>query len=61
MAPHSTGALIFLICTILVALSFDFTNGFHDTANAIATSISTRVLSPRVAILMAAILNFVGA
>ncbi len=61
MAPHSTGALIFLICTILVALSFDFTNGFHDTANAIATSVSTRVLPPRVAILMAAILNFVGA
>lgn len=61
MAPHSTGALIFLICTILVALSFDFTNGFHDTANAIATSVSTRVLSPRIAILMAAILNFVGA
>ncbi len=61
MAPQSTGALIFLICTILVALAFDFTNGFHDTANAIATSISTRVLSPRVAILMAAILNFVGA
>jgi PiT family inorganic phosphate transporter len=61
MAPHSTGALIFLICTILIALSFDFTNGFHDTANAIATSVSTRVLAPRVAILMAAILNFVGA
>ncbi len=61
MAPHSTGALIFLICTILVALSFDFTNGFHDTANAIATSVSTRVLSPRVAILMAALLNFLGA
>ncbi|HEY7350150.1 MAG TPA: inorganic phosphate transporter [Ktedonobacterales bacterium] len=61
LAPHSTGALIFLILTIIVALAFDFTNGFHDTANAIATSISTRVLSPRVAILMAAILNFVGA
>ncbi len=61
LAPNSTGGLIFLILTIIVALSFDFTNGFHDTANAIATSISTRVLSPRVAILMAAILNFVGA
>jgi PiT family inorganic phosphate transporter len=56
-----SSSLIFLICTILVALAFDFTNGFHDTANAIATSVSTRVLSPRVAILMAAILNFVGA
>ncbi len=61
LAPHSTGALVFLILTILVALAFDFTNGFHDTANAIATSVSTRVLSPRFAILMAAILNFVGA
>jgi PiT family inorganic phosphate transporter len=61
LTPHSTGALIFLILTIGVALAFDFTNGFHDTANAIATSVSTRVLSPRVAILMAAILNFVGA
>src|SRR5579859_425583 len=61
LVSHSTGALIFLILTILVALAFDFTNGFHDTANAIATSISTRVLAPRVAILMAAILNFVGA
>jgi len=56
-----SSSLIFLICTILVALAFDFTNGFHDTANAIATSVSTRVLSPRVAILMAALLNFVGA
>lgn len=61
LAPNSTGGLIFLILTILIALAFDFTNGFHDTANAIATSISTRVLSPPVAILMAAILNFVGA
>jgi PiT family inorganic phosphate transporter len=61
LAAHTTGALIFLILTIIVALTFDFTNGFHDTANAIATSVSTRVLSPRVAILMAAILNFVGA
>jgi PiT family inorganic phosphate transporter len=61
LAPNSTGALVFLILTILVALAFDFTNGFHDTANAIATSISTRVLSPRFAILMAALLNFLGA
>jgi len=61
LAPHTTGGLVFLILTIGVALAFDFTNGFHDTANAIATSISTRVLSPRVAILMAALLNFVGA
>ena len=44
-----------------MAVSFDFTNGFHDTANAVATSISTRVLPPRVAIVMAAFLNFLGA
>ena len=54
-------SLVFLILTILVAVAFDFTNGFHDTANAVATSVSTRVLSPRVAILMAAVLNFLGA
>src|SRR6478752_4707501 len=54
-------SLAFLILTVLVAVAFDFTNGFHDTANAIATSVSTRVLSPRVAIIMAAILNFLGA
>ena len=44
-----------------VALFFDFTNGFHDTANSIATSVSTRALSPRAAVLSAAILNFLGA
>ena len=55
------GSLPFLILTIIIAVGFDFTNGFHDTANAIATSISTRVLSPRVAIVMAAFLNFLGA
>ena len=44
-----------------VALFFDFTNGFHDTANSIATSVSTRALSPRNAVAMAAVLNFVGA
>jgi inorganic phosphate transporter, PiT family len=43
------------------ALAFDFTNGFHDTANAVATSISTRALGPRAAVTMASILNFVGA
>ena len=43
------------------ALAFDFTNGFHDTANAVATSISTRAMSPRVAVSLAAALNFVGA
>ncbi len=58
---HTTGTLLFLIATIIVAVAFDFTNGFHDTANAVATSISTRVLPPGVAILMAAVLNFLGA
>jgi inorganic phosphate transporter, PiT family len=50
-----------LAAVIVVALFFDFTNGFHDTANAIATSVSTRALSPRVAVLLASILNFAGA
>ncbi|MHB8060608.1 MAG: inorganic phosphate transporter [Gaiellaceae bacterium] len=50
-----------LIAVIGIALFFDFTNGFHDSANAIATAVSTRALSPRVAVLMSAILNFVGA
>lgn len=50
-----------LIAVVLFALSFDFINGFHDTANSIATSVSTRVLTPRAAILMSATLNFVGA
>jgi len=50
-----------LISVILLATIFDFINGFHDTANAIATSVSTRVLSPKVAVSMAAVLNMVGA
>ncbi|MDP4121030.1 MAG: inorganic phosphate transporter [Bacillota bacterium] len=53
--------IIFLIIVLLVALTFTFINGFHDTANSIATTVSTRVLSPKAAIAMAAILNFVGA
>jgi inorganic phosphate transporter, PiT family len=60
-ASGSTVGLVFLIATIVVALCFDFTNGFHDTANAVATSVSTRVLTPRFAIVMAALLNFLGA
>jgi inorganic phosphate transporter, PiT family len=50
-----------LVSVILVALLFDFTNGFHDAANAIGTSISTRALSPAAALILAAVLNFVGA
>jgi PiT family inorganic phosphate transporter len=52
---------LLLYLVVGVALAFDFTNGFHDTANVVATSISTRALPPRVAIGLAAILNFVGA
>ncbi|WP_010501042.1 inorganic phosphate transporter [Paenibacillus elgii] len=50
-----------IIIIVALALLFDFINGFHDTANAIATSISTRALSPRFAVFFAAILNFIGA
>ena len=50
-----------LIAVVAVALFFDFTNGFHDTANAIATSVSTRAVTPRLAVLGAAVLNFLGA
>ncbi len=53
--------LIITVLVVIFALVFDFINGFHDTANAIATSVSTRALKPRVAVLMAAIMNFVGA
>ena len=54
--------LQFLILTVIVlALLFDFINGFHDTANAIATSVSTRAIKPAHAIIMAAVLNFLGA
>jgi len=52
---------ILVIVVIFLALAFDYINGFHDTANAIATSVSTRALTPRKAILMAAFLNFAGA
>ncbi len=50
-----------IIAVVVVALIFDYTNGFHDAANAIATSVSTGALKPRVALGMAAIMNFVGA
>jgi inorganic phosphate transporter, PiT family len=53
--------LALLIVVVALALAFDFTNGFHDAANAIATSVSTRALSPRQAVAMAAVLNFAGA
>ncbi|HEY7537860.1 MAG TPA: inorganic phosphate transporter [Gaiellaceae bacterium] len=50
-----------LVVTVVAALVFDFTNGFHDTANAVATSVSTRALSPRMAVLLAALANLAGA
>lgn len=52
---------LLVILVVCVAIAFDFINGFHDTANAIATVVSTRVLSPRNAIIMAAVLNGAGA
>jgi phosphate/sulfate permease len=55
----SITALVVII--VVVALAFDYTNGFHDSANAIATSISTKALTPRVALAMAAVFNVVGA
>ncbi|GAA4360907.1 low-affinity phosphate transporter PitH [Angustibacter luteus] len=53
--------LLPIIAVITLAMVFNYTNGFHDSANAIATSISTRALTPRVALGMAAVANFVGA
>ncbi|RJK92781.1 inorganic phosphate transporter [Vallicoccus soli] len=53
--------LVIVVCVVVVALGFDYTNGFHDAANAIATSVSTRALTPGAALLMAAVMNFVGA
>ena len=53
--------LVAVLAVIGIALVFDYTNGFHDAANAIATSVSTRALTPRIALLMAAIGNFIGA
>ncbi|GGO79230.1 inorganic phosphate transporter [Nocardioides deserti] len=50
-----------IIAVVVVALVFDYTNGFHDAANAIATSVSTRALTPRVALGLAAVMNFIGA
>jgi inorganic phosphate transporter, PiT family len=52
---------VLLVIVIVVALGFDFTNGFHDTANAVATSVSTRALTPRMAVLVASVANLAGA
>ena len=50
-----------LVLVVVTALAFDFTNGFHDTANAMATSIATGALKPKAAVLLSAVLNVVGA
>lgn len=53
--------LALAVIVVLIALAFDYTNGFHDAANAIATSVGTRALTPRAALLMAAVFNLIGA
>jgi inorganic phosphate transporter, PiT family len=60
-ANQTTGFLALIFAIILVALIFDFFNGFHDAANSIATVVSTRVLSPTVAVIWAAFFNFIAA
>jgi inorganic phosphate transporter, PiT family len=52
---------VLLVVVVAIALGFDFTNGFHDTANAIATSVGTRAVTPRMAVLIAAVANLAGA
>lgn len=59
--PNVDGAFLALVLVIVLGVAFDYTNGFHDSANAIATSVATRVLSPGRAVLMAGVLNFAGA
>ena len=53
--------LFIVVAVVVIALGFDYTNGFHDAANAIATAVSTRALTPRTALLLAAVMNFAGA
>jgi PiT family inorganic phosphate transporter len=55
------GGILILTTVIVLALTFDYINGFHDAANAIATVVSTRVLSPRIAVIFGALFNFIGA
>jgi inorganic phosphate transporter, PiT family len=56
-----SGSVLLLVTVVATALAFDFTNGFHDTANAMATSIATRALAPKMAVALSAVLNFAGA
>ena len=55
------GTVVYVLVIVLIALTFDFINGFHDSANSIATVVSTRVLSPGVAVFWAAFFNFIAA
>src|ERR1700729_3825434 len=55
------GNTAILVLVVITALGFDFTNGFHDTGNAMATSIATKALEPRVAVALSGLLNLVGA
>ena len=56
-----TATFVIVVLVVLTALAFDFTNGFHDSANAMATSVATGALKPKVAVLIAAVLNVAGA
>ena len=56
-----TSELVVLVLVVMTALGFDFTNGFHDTGNAMATSIATGALRPKVAVALSASLNLLGA
>ena len=56
-----TSTLVLVVVICLVALAFDFTNGFHDAANAIATAVATRALTTRKALTLAAVMDFTGA
>src|SRR4051794_22430160 len=58
IAGVETTTFVFVVIIIIVALGFDYTNGFHDAANSIAAVVSTRVLSPRAAVALAAFFNF---
>jgi phosphate/sulfate permease len=59
--PEAVGNTTVLVLVVITALGFDFTNGFHDTGNAMATSIATKALDPRVAVALSGLLNLVGA
>src|SRR6187397_1653239 len=60
IAGIESTTFVFVVFIVLVALGFDYTNGFHDAANSIATIVSTRVLSPRAAVVWAALFNFIA-